>query len=431
MVSERKIIQVENSAPLISRKKKKQAYITGGILVGIIVLVIAVILTMSSSDVHVIGNYTVAEVVSEPLTTSTEASGTVVLPTQVSIAAMENGYANKIYVNEGDTITDSTILAELNVPALEESRDDLMSNLETESIALEEIKLNQEYTIKDLKIQIQRLDADIIDAVQDLEAEKKLLELKSSRESEYETAENALEALREQKEDLSLNLEKQKKSGELSLRKQLALINQLKVNLSRVEQDISDAQITSPISGDILSLNEDLTVPGSLIEQNTALFTVADTKDVYIDLEVYEQYSSYLKIGSNIELVISSENVKAKITQIGRVASMSSDGLAATITVRAKPIGITNLTPGASAVAEIPLGTKDDALLLPRGAYLTTGSQKYVYRIDGTNAYKTEIVFGEIQGNQVEVLSGLSAGDKVIISSYQNFIDQDSIELKN
>jgi len=430
MVSERKIIQVEKSAPLISRKKKKQAYITGGILVGIIVLVIAVILTMSSSDVHVIGNYTVAKVVSEPLTTSTEASGTVVLPTQVSIAAMENGYANKIYVNEGDTITDSTILAELNVPDLEESRDDLMSNLETESIALEEIKLNQEYTIKDLEIQIRRLDADIIDALQDLEAEKKLLELKSSRELEYETAENTLESLREQREDLSLNLEKQQKSGELSLRKQLAVINQLKVNLSRVEQDISDAQITSPISGDILSLNEDLTVPGSLIEHNTALFTVADTKDVYIDLEVYEQYSSYLKIGSNIELVISSENVKAKITQVGRVASMSADGLAATITVRAKPIGTTNLTPGASAVAEIPLGTKDDALLLPRGAYLTTGSQKYVYKIDGTNAYKTEIVFGEIQGNQVEVLSGLSAGDKVIISSYQNFIDQDMVEVK-
>ena len=430
MVSERKIIQVENSAPLISRKKKKQAYIAGGILVGIIILVIVVILTMSSADVHVIGNYTVAEVVSEPLTTSTEASGTVVLPTQVSIAAMEDGYANKIYVNEGDTITDSTILADLDVPDLEESRDDLMSNLETESIALEEIKLNQEYTIKDLKIQINRLVADIVEAVRDLEAEKKLLELKSSRESEYETAEDTLKSFREQKEDLSLALERQKKSGELSLRKQLALINQLKVNLSRVEQDISDAQITSPISGDILSLNENLTVPGSLIEQNTALFTVANTEDVYIDLEVYEQYSSYLEIGGTMDLIISSTPIEAEITQIGQVASLSSDGLAATISVRAKPLVETDLTPGASAVAEIPLGTKDDALLLPRGSYLTTGSQKYVYKIDGSNAYKTEIVFGEIQGSQVEVLSGLEAGDQVIISSYQNYIDQDMIEIK-
>jgi len=430
MELERKIIQVEGSAPLISKKKKKKVYITSAVLAAITAVIITAILVMSSQDTVVIGDYTVAKVTLGSLTTSTEASGTVVLPTQVSIVSMEEGYANEVYVKEGDTVSSLTILALLDVPELEESRDDLMNNLETESLALEEIKLNQEYTLKELGIQIKRLDADIVDAVQDLAVEKKLLELKSSRESEYEAAEDALKSLREQDEDLSLDLAEQKKIGELSLRKQIALINQLKVNLSRVEQDIFDAQITSPISGDILSLNEDLTVPGSLIEQNTALFIVADTEDVYIDLEVYEQYSSYLEIGGKMELVISSNIIEAEITQIGRVASLSTDGLAATITVRAKPIGSLDLTPGASAVAEIPLGTKEDALLLPRGSYLTTGSQKYIYITEGSNAYKTEIVFGEIQGNQVEVLSGLEAGDQVIISSYQTFIDQNMIEIK-
>jgi HlyD family secretion protein len=431
MASERKIIQVEDSAPLISKKKKKQAYITAGVLAGIVAAVIIVIMVMTTQDIVVIGDYTVAKVASGPLTTSTEASGTVVLPTQVSIVSMEEGYAYKVFVNEGDTITDSTILAVLDVPDLEETRDDLVTDLETERIGLEEIKLNQVYALKELETDLSRLNDDIIEAELDVNTEEELLELKSSRVSEYETAVEALESFQEEKEDLLLDIEKQTRTVELSIRKQIAYINQLQVNLDRVEQDISDSQITSPISGDILSLNEDLTVPGSLIEENTALFTVADTEDVYIDLEVYEQYSSYLEIGGKMELVISSTIIEAEITQIGRVASLSSDGLAATITVRAKPIGISNLTPGASAVAEIPLGTKDDALLLPRGSYLTTGSQKYVYKIDGSNAYKTEIVFGEIQGSQVEVLSGLEAGDQVIISSYQNYIDQDSIEIKN
>jgi HlyD family secretion protein len=431
MELDRKIIHVENSSPLISKKKKKQAYITAGILGGIITLVIAVILIMSTRDILVIGDYTIAEVVTGPLVSSTEASGTVILPTQVSIVSMEEGYANKIYVNEGDTVTGSTILAVLDVPDLEETRDDLKNDLETQSMVLEEIKLNQEYTIKELEISLSRLFDEIMEAGLDLEAEKELQELKSSRVSEYEFAEETLVSLKEQKEDLLFNIEKQKKTSELSIKKQIALINQIQVNLNRVEQDIADAQITSPISGDILSLNEDLTVPGSLIKQNSALFTVANMEDIYIDLEVYEQYSSYLEIGGDMELVMSTAIVEAEITQIGRVASLSSDGLAATISVRAKPIGTTDLTPGASAVAEIPLGTKENALLLPRGSYLTTGGQKYVYKIDGSNAYKTEIVFGEIQGSLVEVLSGLEAGDQIIISSYQNFIDQDMIEVKN
>jgi len=229
---------------------------------------------------------------------------------------------------------------------------------------------------------------------------------------------------------LQLDLKKEIKKNELSIRKQNALINQLQISLDRIKEDISDAQITSPIVGDILSLNEELTVPGSLIEQNTALFTIANTEDVYIDLEVYEQFSSYLEIGGEMELIISSNIVEAEITQIGRVASLSTDGLAATISVRAKPMGVTSLTPGASAIAEIPLGTKYNALLLPRGSYLTTGNQKYIYKIEGDNAYKTEVVFGEIQGSKVEILNGLEAGDQVIISSYQNFIDQDMIEVK-
>ncbi len=430
MASERKIIQVEDSAPLISKKKKKQAIVTGVILAGIIGLVILIIGLKSSQNITVIGDYTLAKVSSESLTTSTEASGTVVLPTQVSIVSMEEGYAKELLVNEGDSVTDATILAVLDVPELEEDRDDLALELETEKIGLEEIHLDFEYTIKELNIDLDRINDDIAEAGYDVDAEKELLNLKSSRLSEYEDAVDILDALLEEKEDLVFSIEKETRGNELNIRKQIALINQLNVSLRRVEQDIADSQITSPIAGDVLSLNEDLTVPGSLIEESTALFTIANTEDVYIDLEVYEQYSSYLEIGGTMDLVISSTLIEAEITQIGQIASLSSDGLAATISVRAKPLDVTDLTPGASAVADIPLGTKENALILPRGSYLTTGNQKYVYKIDGSEAYKTEVVFGEMQGSQVEVLSGLKAGDQIIISSYQNFINQDVIEIK-
>lgn len=430
MAEMRKIIHVEDSGPLISSKKKKSAIISIGVVAAIAAAVVVVVLITTGNDIKQIGDYTIAKVSSGNLTTSTEASGTVVLPTQVSIVNMHDGYANEIYVKEGDTIDDKTVLALLDVPDLEEERDDTGNELATQKIALEEIELTNEYSVKELEVSLRRLEADIADAQDTVAMEKELMELKSSRVTDYDAAVDALEDLNDQKEDLLLNLEKTRKSGELSLKKQNAQIAQLEVTLARILQDIEDAKITSPIGGDILSLDEDLTVPGSLIEQNAALFTVADTADVYIDLEVYEQYSSYLEVGGKVTMVISSNEVEGEITQIGQVAAMSSDGLAATITVRVKPVNVSSLTPGASAVAEIPLGTKENVMLLPRGAYLTTGNQKYVYKIDGNMAYKTAVVFGDIQGSQVEVLSGLEPGDQIIISSYQNFIDQDVVEIK-
>jgi multidrug efflux pump subunit AcrA (membrane-fusion protein) len=53
-----------------------------------------------------------------------------------------------------------------------------------------------------------------------------------------------------------------------------------------------------------------------------------------------------------------------------------------------------------------------------------------VYKIEGKKAKKTAVEFGEIQGNQVEVVKGLAAGDRIIVSSYSEFIDESVVELK-
>ncbi|MGL1890851.1 MAG: efflux RND transporter periplasmic adaptor subunit [Spirochaetaceae bacterium] len=427
---ERKIINVDDSAPLISKKKKKQAAVTFASVIAIVIIVVVVILLTTADKIQKVGNFSITKVISGPLTTSTEASGSVVLPTQVSIVSMETGYVSKLFVEVGDSVTSSTILATLNIPELEQDLVDLQNDIETKEISLEQTLLSHEYAIKELTIDLKRLEKDITDSKADLVKVEELKNLKSSRESDYDDAIDNLEDLNNQKEDLLLDLEKENRQGALSIRSKEAELSQLKTNLSRVESDLADANIKSPISGDVISIDQKLFVPGSRVTQSTELFTVANTSDVYIDLEVYEEHRTVLEVGGIMEILISSNIIEAEILQIGSVASLSSDSLAATITVRAKPIQDVDLTSGASAVATIPLGTKEDALILPRGSYLTTGNQKYVYIVDGDMAYKTEVTYGTIDGTEVEIISGLEAGDKIIISSYQSFIDQETIELK-
>jgi len=430
MATERKIIDVGKSAPLLVKGKKRKMYITLASLLVFLAVLVMIMVISTGDKTRVIGSFVLNEVESGPLSLSTEASGSVVLPTQVSITAMEEGYASELFVMEGDSITTETVLAVLYVPELEKSRDDVRNSLITAELDLEEIELNHRYAILNYEKDLVRLEEDIFQGLLDVDAALELAQLKSSRLSDYETALDALENLEEQKEDLEIVLERERKSGEIAVKKQKAQIGQLQVTLQRLEADISAARITSPIDGDVLSLNEVLTVPGSLIEQSSQLFTIADTDDVYIDLEVYEQYSSALTVGGAVDLIISSRPVSAEVTHVGSIASMSSDGLAATVTVRVRPLEGIELTPGASAVAVITLGTKEKALLLPRGPYLTTGNQRYVYKVEGNQAYKRTVTYGEIQGTQVEIMSGLDEGDRIITSSYQNFIDEDVIELK-
>ena len=141
-----------------------------------------------------------------------------------------------------------------------------------------------------------------------------------------------------------------------------------------------------------------------------------------------EQYAGALRIGQPVELGIGSVGVTGAVAAVGRVAQQSPDGLGATVLVRVQPAPDSGpLLSGATAVGVMEVGVTEGALLLPRGPYLTTGSQRYLYRIEGDRAVKVAVTFGQVEGNLVEVLTGVEAGDPVIVSGYQNFIEHDTV----
>lgn len=429
-MDEKRIIDIDNVGPAASKKKKAVRIIT---IAAVFITGTAVFLTFSSaasSDTVKIKSYSASEVYSGQLVSKTEASGTVILPTQVTIVSSEDGYADELLTEEGAVVTPEDVLATIEVPELEDERDELTVSLKQARIELESIQTDYNYQIKEAKLNIKRLEADILEAEEDVKSQKELLELKSSRLDDYEDSVDILEALEEEKEDYEITLEKAKTNMEIDLRKQQAEVDQTSVNLSNIKEDIERCRIKSPIAGEVLSVNEDLAIKGSYIEAEDSLFIVADRTNSFIDFEVYEQYVDLLEIGGEMTVTIGSDTMNAEIIKIGKIATMDDDGLSAMVTVRAKPDTDKSLTPGASAVASITLGIENNVLLLPRGSYLTTGSQKWIYRIEGDKAYKTEVNFGSIEGTEVEILSGLSEGDRIITSSYQSFIDEEVIEIK-
>ncbi len=429
-MEQERIINVKNVTPSGSRKKRR-----GRIIAVVVIAAIAAgsyLFFRIKSPVETISihSYTSATAEYGQLVSTTEASGTVVLPRQVTIVSPVEGYADKLLTEEGAYVTRNDILATLDAPDLENTRDDLTVSLNQALIELESIKNDYNYQIKSIKIQLARLKTDMEDAAEDVMTLKQLSELKSSRKADYEDAVDMYEGLKEQNEDLEISLEETTAKMDIAVRKQQASIDKIQTSLNHILEDIEETRIKSPIEGEVLTVNESLAIPGSLIGKTDVLFTVADRTESYIDFDVYEQYADQLKPGGTMTVTIGSETMQAEIVKIGKIATMDSDGLSAMVSVRAKPVTKESLTPGASAVASINLGLQEHVLLLPRGAYLTTGSMKWVYRVEEGKAYKTEVTLGTVEGNSVEVLSGLKSGDKIITSSYQNFIDEDVIEIK-
>ena len=345
-----RIVQIDGVKPLTSRKKRRNSLITALVVIALASGVLIFLLTLNRDKAFSVKGFTTAQVVSGNFISSTEASGTVVYPVQITIASPQEGYADYLFVKEGDLIDTDTILASLNIPDLEDSRDDYTAQMAQARISLKELEIEYSFSIKALETNLERLLEDIAEEEKNVAVLKSLSELRSSRQTDFETAEKALKKLLQQKEDLELSLEREKLKKEIALQKQQAQINQLEINLVRINRSLAEGNIRSPMPGEVLSLNEDLSVAGSLITKNTSLFVVADKTEAFLDFQVAEQYASILSIGAELKTTVSNNTFTARVTQIGRVASLSSDGLTATVTVRAKPLQESTLTPGAQEI---------------------------------------------------------------------------------
>jgi HlyD family secretion protein len=81
---------------------------------------------------------------------------------------------------------------------------------------------------------------------------------------------------------------------------------------------------------------------------------------------------------------------------------------------------------------KLELGESKQAVLIPRGGFYQSTGGQWVYVVDpsGEMAVKREISIGRQNPKYYEVLEGLNPGEKVIVSSYDNFNNVDKIILK-
>jgi HlyD family secretion protein len=81
------------------------------------------------------------------------------------------------------------------------------------------------------------------------------------------------------------------------------------------------------------------------------------------------------------------------------------------------------MSPGQSAETRLTLGESSPGLILPNDSFIndTGGAWVFVVSRDGESAVRRPIRLGRRNNRQVEIASGLGAGERVIVSSYASF----------
>ncbi len=189
---------------------------------------------------------------------------------------------------------------------------------------------------------------------------------------------------------------------------------------ARAAQDLAGyARVTSPFDGRVLRR---MAEPGTLISPGIILFIVEDTSRYQLEATLPAEALSHVKKSASARVQLDAlpeQSLDGKVAEIEAGAEAASHTLNARIDLPKDP----SLQSGMFGRAFFARGEKR-ALLAPSSAMVSRGQLSGVYVVDDAALVHWRILtLGKTRGNQVEVLSGLSDGDMVILNPGSQELD--------
>jgi RND family efflux transporter MFP subunit len=303
------------------------------------------------------------------------ASGYVVAQRKAAVASKGTGRLVYLGVVEGDRVKKNQIIARLEDSDMHASLEQAKANL----------KLNE---------------ADLKDAQQTLARMKTLLDKGLANQSEYDAADARLQRV-------------------------LASIEMAKAMLTSAEVSLENTLIRAPFDGTVLAKNADIgemVVPmAASVGSKSAVVTIADMTSLQVEADVSESNIEHITPNQPCEITLDAypENRyqgfvakivptadRAKATVMVKVAFKSYDNRVLP-EMGAKVLYLTKESDAAAA-------NEKPRLTIPTSAITERAGKKIVYRVVDNKASSVIISVGRTTGARVEVIEGLTSGEKVV-----------------
>jgi HlyD family secretion protein len=194
------------------------------------------------------------------------------------------------------------------------------------------------------------------------------------------------------------------------------------------QAQFSYSEIRSPIDGVIADRP---LYPGEMAAAGTPLLTVMDISQVIARAHIPQPEAALLKVGDEATLIVPGEAkpVEGKITIVSPALDPSSTTVE--VWVQAKNPN-QRLKPGTSVQVSMLAQTIPDALVMPAAGLLTAqDGTTSVMRVGSDNHVHPKTVrVGIRQGDQVQIVEGLKAGDRVVASGAYGLPDNSKIRVE-
>lgn len=348
----------------------------------------------------------IAEVAQGNIADSILASGNLVFNTQVQLRSEVTGRVAKVFVEEGESVTEGDILMRLDTTAFES-----------------EVARNKA-VLRATEIDIKHSETRLKNIERQLSRQKELYEVGLAGQEVYENLQNARDLAK-------IDIEAKREA-----------YNQAQASLLIAEDRLNKSVFRAPMSGLLASVNikeGETVIAGTTNIIGSDLMLVADPSAILAELRVDETDIAGIKLDQHADIYAAAypnQPFTGKVINIGTSAKnqAGSQGLSFKVKVLLDATD-RQLYAGMSCRAEIATSIAENGLKLPIEAIQKEDDSYYVWKLNADNTVtKTTVTVGISSDIEQALTSGVAKGDRIVIGPARplsSLKEGDTVAVKN
>jgi HlyD family secretion protein len=405
-------------------KKKYWKYIIGG---GLLLTVVLFFLFRDwSSTVRVEKErITLAPVFKGVFNDYITNDGTAAPISTVFLDAYEGGKVEEILLEEGSMLKKGDVIIKLSNNDINLNILNSEAQLAEKSNFLREVRIRMEQEKHSLEREVLNARFDLIAKKRAFEQNKELYKDLLISRDEFLRSDEAYQ-LADKTQELVLLRQKQDSSfRSLQIEQITENLKNMQTNLSLVKQQQDYLNVKSPVDGQLGSLMVEL---GQSITQGFRIGQINILTSYKIEADVDEHYIDRIRTGLSAYIERPEDTLQLEIKKVYPEVRNGRFKIDLVFTGKLPE----NIRIGQSYFIKLQLGQPVEAIQIPQGSFYQTTGGQWIFVVDksGQFAIKRNIKIGRKNPQYYEVIEGLIPGEKVIISGYEFFGDNQRLLLQ-
>lgn len=411
--------------PVSKEHKRKLLFRQIGVISIIIFVPLAIVLFLKSVFIPAVSLSKVTTAVSEngDIQVTIQGSGTIIPAYEEIITSPFRSSIVKIIKKPGEKVLPKDTLLVLNNKLAENDLNMLTNELDLKNIRIDKLKIELQQLREDFEFSRKIKEIKVENSRLAYEAEATLNKMGGSPAYNVKKAKTEWDIEELENSQAQYNFNNQVNTKNNGIRELETEINIQKNRIIKAKDLVDQAYVKAPFNGDLSWIIDQ---PGASVSEGQQIARVADFSSYKLKGSISNSWAGRVITGQKVNIRNQGQDLAGSIENIMPAVSQ---GMMECL-IRIDEGDITNLRPSQQLEIRVVISKKDKVLRLPNGPYYKDRGYKEMYVVTGSKAHRTKILLGDANFDYVEVLEGLQAGEKVILTDIAEKYTREEIRVR-